>query len=138
MKVQDYGGGENTYAAQNANGIGPYKLVSREPDTRTVLAMEVTEIVYTPIQNAATRVAALLSGEVDFIQDVPVQDIARTAGSDGLDVRTALQSRVIFFGMNVGDDDLATDSVSGTNPLPTSACGRQSTSRSTGTPSRRS
>ena len=129
VKVQDYEGGEDTYSARNANGTGPYKLVSREPDTKTVLKvnedywgkgefpMEVTEIVYTPIQNAATRVAALLSGEVDFIQDVPVQDLSRVASSDQLDVRTAPQNRVIFFGMNVGDDDLTTDNVDGKNPF---------------------
>ncbi|MEM9551480.1 MAG: ABC transporter substrate-binding protein [Pseudomonadota bacterium] len=128
-KVQDYEGGEDTFAAKNANGTGPYKLVSREPDVKTVLSMNesywgkdefpmaVTEIIYTPIQNAATRVAALLSGEVDFIQDVPVQDLDRVASTDGLDVRTAPQNRVIFFGMNVGDADLANDSVDGTNPL---------------------
>jgi len=79
--------------------------------------LEVTEIVYTPIQNAATRVAALLSGEVDFIQDVPVQDLERVASTDGLDVRTAPQNRVIFFGMNMGDEDLANDDVEGTNPF---------------------
>jgi len=74
VKVQDYEGGEDTFAAKNANGTGPYKLVSREPDVKTVLAaydgywgkgefpLEVTEVIYTPIQNAATRVAALLSG----------------------------------------------------------------------------
>ncbi len=129
VKVQDYEGGEDTFAAKNANGTGPYKLVSREPDVKTVLTinenywgkdefpMEVTEIVYTPIQNAATRVAALLSGEVDFIQDVPVQDLGRVAESDGLDVRTAPQNRVIFFGMNMGDADLANDNVDGKNPL---------------------
>ena len=128
-KVQDYEGGENTFAAKNANGTGPYKLVSREPDVKTVLTanenywgkdefpLQVTEIVYTPIQNAATRVAALLSGEVDFIQDVPVQDLERVAGADGLDVRTAPQNRVIFFGMNIGDADLANDNVDGKNPL---------------------
>ena len=129
VKVQDYEGGEETFAARNANGTGPYRLVSREPDTKTVLTqfedywgkdmfpMEVTEIIYTPIQNAATRVAALLSGEVDFIQDVPVQDIGRVAGTDGLDVRTAPQNRVIFFGLNLGDADLATDNIEGKNPL---------------------
>ncbi|SDX01121.1 peptide/nickel transport system substrate-binding protein [Ruegeria halocynthiae] len=129
VKVQDYEGGEDTFAAKNANGTGPYKLVSREPDVKTVLAanetywgkdefpLQVTEIVYTPIQNAATRVAALLSGEVDFIQDVPVQDLERVAGTDGLDVRTAPQNRVIFFGMNMGDADLTSDSVDGKNPL---------------------
>jgi peptide/nickel transport system substrate-binding protein len=42
-------------------------------------APQVTEIIYTPIKEAATRVAALLSGEVDFVQDVPVQDIDRLA-----------------------------------------------------------
>ena len=129
VKVQDYEGGEDTFAAKNANGTGPYKLVSREPDVKTVLAanenywgkgefpLEVTEIIYTPIQNAATRVAALLSGEVDFIQDVPVQDIERVNTTDGLEVRTAPQNRVIFFGMNMGDEDLANDNVEGTNPF---------------------
>ena len=129
VKVQDYEGGEDTFAAKNANGTGPYKLVSREPDVKTVLSinetywgkdefpMEVTEIIYTPIQNAATRVAAMLSGEVDFIQDVPVQDLERVASTDGLDVRTAPQNRVIFFGMNSGDADLKNDNVEGKNPL---------------------
>ena len=129
VKVQDYEGGEETYAARNANGTGPYKLVSREPDSKTVLTinenywgkgefpMQVTEIIYTPIQNQATRVAALLSGEVDFIQDVPVQDLARVAGADGLKVITAPQNRVIFFGMNQGDADLKTDNIEGKNPL---------------------
>lgn len=127
--VQNIDEGETTFAAINANGTGPYKLVSREPDVKTVLALnedywgkdefplDVTEIVYTPIQNAATRVAALLSGEVDLIQDVPVQDLQRVAGTEGLVVRTAPQNRVIFFGLNSGADDLANDSVEGANPL---------------------
>ncbi len=129
VKVQDFEGGEDTFAARNANGTGPYKLVSREPDAKTVLAinetywgkdefpMAVTEIVYTPIQNAATRVAALLSGEVDFIQDVPVQDLGRVSSTDGLKVITAPQNRVIFFGMNQGDADLKADDVDGKNPF---------------------
>ncbi|MDB2578594.1 ABC transporter substrate-binding protein [Tateyamaria sp.] len=129
IKVQDYEGGEDTFAAKNANGTGPYKLVSREPDVKTVLAanenywgagefpLQVTAVEYTPIQNPATRVAALLSGEVDFIQDVPVQDLARVAGTNGLDVRTAPQNRVIFFGLNAGDADLANDNIEGANPL---------------------
>jgi len=128
-KVQDYEGGEETFAARNANGTGPYKLVSREPDAKTVMTMnenywgkgefpmQVTEIVYTPIQNQATRVAALLSGEVDFIQDVPVQDLSRVDAADGLQVKTAPQNRVIFFGMNQGDADLKSDNVEGKNPL---------------------
>ena len=127
--VQDFEGGETSFAATNANGTGPFTLVSREPDVRTVLErnpdywgtdefpMQVTRIEYTPIQNAATRVAALLSGEVDFIQDVPVQDIGRVGAQDGLVVKTAPQNRSIFFGMDMGSDDLDGDTVDGANPL---------------------
>ena len=91
-KVQDFESGEETYSVRNANGTGPYKLVSREPDAKTVLEiydgywgkgqfpLEVTKVVYAPFQNAATRLAALLSGEVDFLQDLPVQDLSRVAG----------------------------------------------------------
>ena len=127
--VQDIAGGETTFASTNTNGTGAFTLVSREPDVKTVLTanenywgkddfpLDVTEIVYTPIQNAATRVAALLSGEVDFIQDVPVQDLGRVGDTDGLLVKTAPQNRVIFFGMNMGDKDIANDNVEGKNPL---------------------
>lgn len=129
VNVQDFEGGEITYATTNANGTGPYKLVSREPDVKTVMTinedywgkdqfpMEVTEIVYTPIQNAATRVAAMLSGEVDFLQDMPVQDLDRVSNADGLTVKKAPQNRVIFFGMNMGADDIEADNVEGKNPL---------------------
>ncbi len=129
VAVQDIANGETTYAATNANGTGPFVLTSREPDVRTILdqnesywgmnefPMEITRIDYTPIQNAATRVAALLSGEVDFIQDVPVQDLSRVAAADGLVVKTAPQNRTIFFGMNMGADDIAADDVDGANPF---------------------
>ncbi|MCG7627264.1 ABC transporter substrate-binding protein [Epibacterium sp. MM17-32] len=129
VNVQDFEGGEITYATTNANGTGPYVLQSREPDVKTVMTLnenywgkdqfplEVTEIVYTPIQNPATRVAALLSGEVDFLQDMPVQDLDRVNGADGLMVRQAPQNRVIFFGMNMGADDIEADNVDGKNPL---------------------
>ncbi|PKQ12250.1 MAG: peptide ABC transporter substrate-binding protein [Alphaproteobacteria bacterium HGW-Alphaproteobacteria-1] len=129
VEVQNMDAGESTFAATNTNGTGAYKLVSREPDVKTVLTrnedywgkgqfpLDVSEIVYTPIQNAATRVAAILSGEVDFIQDVPVQDLQRVAATDGLVVKTAPQNRTIFFGLNLGPDDIANDNVEGKNPL---------------------
>jgi len=129
VAVQDYAAGEDTHAARNANGTGPFVLESRTADVETVLTrnpdywglgtfpMDATRVVFTPIQNPATRVAALLTGEVDFIQDVPVQDLDRVAAADGIGLATAAQNRVIFFGMNVGDDDLARDDVEGANPL---------------------
>lgn len=129
VNVQDFEGGELTFATSNANGTGPYVLQSREPDVRTVMTrnenywgidqfpMEVSEIIYTPIQNAATRVAALLSGEIDFLQDMPVQDLDRVSGTDGMVVKQAPQNRVIFFGMNQGSADIEADNVEGANPL---------------------
>lgn len=127
--VQDIAAGEDSYASRNANGTGAFSLTSREPEVRTVLTanpdywgigmfpLEVSEIIYTPIQNQATRVAALLSGEVDLIQDIPVQDLDRVASTDGLQVVTAAQNRTIFLGMQQGEDDLDTDSVEGANPF---------------------
>ncbi len=127
--VQDFEGGEITYATTNANGTGPYKLQSREPDVKTVMVrnddywgrdqfpMEVSEIIYTPIQNPATRIAAMLSGEINFLQDMPVQDLERVGNADGLVVKKAPQNRVIFFGMNQGAADLEADNIDGANPL---------------------
>jgi peptide/nickel transport system substrate-binding protein len=126
---QDFAAGEENYAVRNTNGTGAFQLVSREPDSRTVLEahqdywgrgefpLEVSELVFTPIQSASTRVAALLSGEVDLILDVPVQDLDRVRNTDGLDVRTAPQNRTIFFGLNVGDEELEHSDVSGANPF---------------------
>ena len=129
VDVQDFEGGEITFATTNVNGTGPYKLVSREPDVKTVMErnedywgrdqfpMAISEIIYTPIQNDATRVAAMLSGEVNFLQDMPVQDLQRVDAVDGLVVKQAPQNRVIFFGMNQGADDIEADNIDGKNPL---------------------
>ncbi len=129
VDVQDFEGGEITFATTNVNGTGPYKLVSREPDVKTVMhrnedywgrdqfPMAISEIIYTPIQNNATRVAAMLSGEVNFLQDMPVQDLERVNAADGLVVKQAPQNRVIFFGMNQGANDIEADNVDGKNPL---------------------
>src|SRR3546814_18046393 len=86
VAVQDYKNKEETYAIRNTNGTGAFKLQLREPDGRTILVRNedwwgaelnpgnIDEIVYTPISNSATRVAALLSGELDFVLDPPLQD----------------------------------------------------------------
>ena len=119
VEPQDIAAGGDNFAASNVNGTGAYRLESRTVDERTVLVanedywgvgefpLEVTEIVYTPIQSASTRIAALLSGEVDLIQDVPVQDIGRVDGQDGLKIATAPQNRTIFLGMNQETEEFA-------------------------------
>jgi peptide/nickel transport system substrate-binding protein len=125
---QNFDAGEEHFAARNANGTGPYMLRERTPDSRNVATLfedywgrdefplDITEIVYTPITSAATRVAALLSGEVDFVQDVPVQDIARLEQTDGIRVTRGPENRTIFLGMNVGDETLTHGQAEG-NPF---------------------
>lgn len=129
QKPQDFKNKEENFAVRNANGTGPFSLVSREPDVRTVLKrnegywgvgqvpLEITELVYLPIKADATRLAALLSGEVDFVQDVPVQDIERLRSSQNLRVNIGPENRTIFFGMDVASPDLKSDSVEGKNPF---------------------
>ncbi|MCG6113879.1 MAG: ABC transporter substrate-binding protein [Mesorhizobium sp.] len=126
VDVQDFGAGEDNYAVRNANGTGPYVLESRDPDVRSVLtafedhwadAPAVTEIIYLPIAEAATRVAALLSGEVDIVQDVPVQDIDRLANSDGIKVETGPENRVIYFGYRFGEEPLGSSNITDSNPF---------------------
>jgi peptide/nickel transport system substrate-binding protein len=117
------------FATRNANGTGPFQLVSREPDIRTVmrrfdgywgrdqLRTDITEIVYRPIRENATRVAALLSGEVDYVQDLPVQDIQRLQQTQGIRVVSGPENRVIFFGMDVASPQLRSSDVRGRNPF---------------------
>lgn len=125
---QDFKAKEETYAVRNANGTGPFSLVSRAPDELTVLERNaawwgndmfpgnIDKIEYRPISNAATRVAALLSGEVDFVLDPPLQDLKRIEAADGLGVKTVAQIRSIFFGMDQGVDKLRSSDVDG-NPF---------------------
>jgi peptide/nickel transport system substrate-binding protein len=129
VNSQDFAAKEETFAVRNTNGTGPYVMKSREPDVKTVLTanpdywgkgqvpLDVTEITYSVISSAPTRMAALLSGEVDFVQDVPVQDIARIAETNGYRVNSDAENRSIFLAMNVGDADIKFDDVTGKNPF---------------------
>jgi peptide/nickel transport system substrate-binding protein len=69
------------------------------------------------IKSDATRVAALLSGEVDLVQDVPPQDIDRLAKTPNLKVNLGPENRTIFFGLDVASPELKTSNVKGKNPF---------------------
>jgi len=128
-KPLDFKNKEESYAARHANGTGPYMLKLREPGVRTILVRNpawwgwkdaggnVDEIVYTPIKNAATRVAALLSGQVDFVLDPPFQDLNRIGRSAKLKVVQTPQIRTIFLGLDTGVKELRTSDVKGKNPF---------------------
>jgi len=117
---------ENT-ASFKANGTGPFRLKERQPSVRTVLVRNFSywdkvesnldDVVFTPIANDATRVAALLSGETDVMEPVPLQDIERIKGSGGYTVLTGPEFRTIFLGMDQKRDELQFSSVKGKNPF---------------------
>jgi len=119
-------GGENT-ATHTANGTGPFKLTRRQRDKETVLTaneqwwdepeFNITEATFSPISNNATRVAALLSGNVDMMYPVPSQDIARISQMDDLKVLQGPESRVVFLSFDSARDELLYSSVEGTNPF---------------------
>ncbi len=113
-------------ASFHANGTGPYKLRERQPSARTVITRSFTywgknegnvdEVVFTPIGNDATRVAALLSGEVDVMEPVPLQDVERIKAS-GIHVLQGPELRTIFLGMDQKRDELQFSNVKGKNPF---------------------
>jgi peptide/nickel transport system substrate-binding protein len=119
--------GTENYASSHANGTGPFMLKSREPGVRTVLVPNpnwwgkvehnVTEAIFTPIANAATRVAALISGEIDMMEPVPLQDIPRIEANPDLKVLHGMEARTIFLGMDQKRDELLFSSVKAKNPF---------------------
>ncbi len=123
---QNWDAGQETFSATNAMGTGPFKITLREPNTKTVFKKNgkwwgdvehnITEIQLLPIKNAATRVAALLSGEIDIVTDAPVQDLNRIAASAGHKVESTPQMRTIFLGMDQAADQLRTGNT-GDNPF---------------------
>ncbi len=118
---------EERYTARHENGTGPFMLATREPGVRTVLVRNpawwgtfdgnVSEIVYTPIASDATRVAALLSGGLDLVQDPPPQDLARLRAEPSLRVFDGPENRIIFIGMDQHRDALPGSDVGNRNPF---------------------
>ena len=117
---------ENT-ASFKANGTGPYRLKERQPGSKTVLVANprywgkidgnVDEVVFTPIGNDATRVAAMLSGEIDVMEPVPLQDAERLKASPNLKVMQGPELRTIFLGMDQKRDELLFSNIKGKNPF---------------------
>ncbi len=117
----------SSFANFNTNGTGPFRVTAREPDVRTVAVRHpgwwgkapgnLQEVVFQPIANDATRVAALLSGELDLILSLPIQDTDRIARTPGVRALTGPELRTIFLGLDQARDELLHASVKGRNPF---------------------
>ena len=118
---------EENFAHRNANGTGPFVLKEWQPDQKMVLTRNpnwwgksegnVTEVIYTPVKAVATRMAALLSGEVDLVLDPSPQDLPRVRSEGRLKVVDGIENRTIFFGMDQFRSELPGSNVKGKNPL---------------------
>jgi len=118
---------DENFAHRNAMGTGPFKLKEWQPDQKMVLVKNdawwgkqesnVTEVVYTPVKAVATRMAALLSGEVDFVLDPSPQDLPRVRATPTLKVIDGVENRTIFLGMDQFREELPGSNVKGKNPL---------------------
>jgi len=121
--------GKDNFAAFNANGTGPLMIKERQTDVKTVLVPfggwwnaankkhNLTEVIMTPISSDATRVAALLSGEVDMVYPIPVQDMKRINSNAGTSVLAGPELRTIFLGMDQDRAELLHSNVKGKNPF---------------------
>ncbi|BFM47852.1 ABC transporter substrate-binding protein [Marinomonas sp. THO17] len=100
-----------TFASRNVSGTGPFILEKRELGSRlefkrnpdywdTDSPGNVDKLIFTPINTDATRLAALLSGDVDFIFPVSPIDIKRTQNTKGIQLVTMPSTRILLLHMN--------------------------------------
>nr|WP_261968928.1 ABC transporter substrate-binding protein [Prosthecodimorpha staleyi] len=122
----DSGKGVENYATRNTNGTGPFKIESRRADAQTVFVVNkdwwdkpvhnIDRIEFTPITSSATRVAAMLSGEIDFTNLAPLQDLPRLTASPDVKVLQSNELRTVYMVFNMKDKLVESD-VTDKNPF---------------------
>ena len=125
--VQDYKAKEENFASRNVLGTGAFRVTGWQPEQRVTMVANpdwwdktggnVKEVIYTPIKSDPTRVAALLSGDVDLLTDIPTQDVQRLRAESKLKVMDGPEVRTIFFAPDLGSAELKYSSVKGKNPF---------------------
>jgi peptide/nickel transport system substrate-binding protein len=125
--IQDFKAKEENFASRNVMGTGPYKITGWTPDQKVTMVINkdwwdtnkgnVSELTYLPIKSEPTRAAALLSGDVDMVTDVPPQDLAKLKADPKVKTLEGNEVRTIFFAMDEGSDELRGSSVKGKNPF---------------------
>jgi peptide/nickel transport system substrate-binding protein len=116
-----------THASTNANGTGPFRLRSRIADSTAILEKNPTwwdkvehnldQVTFNPLANPATRVAALVSGEVDMIYGLPVSAVPQVQARPNLRVLKSPEMRTMYFGMDMSRPELIDGNLKGRNPF---------------------
>ena len=130
-RAQDFNGKQETYAVRNANGTGPFLLDRYEPDVRTVLKRNprwwgwsdakrngnLDEVTLVAIRADATRLAALVSGEIDLVLDPPVQDVERLKRESAIKLLQVTDLGQQYLVFDVARNELQDSDVKGKNPF---------------------
>ena len=104
----DYNSGKVTI------GTGPFKFGEYVPGDRIVLVRnddywgekpQWSKVTLKPSKSGPSRVAALLAGDVDFIEFVPTADLARIEKDENLAVSRSVSSRVIYLHLDHDRDN---------------------------------
>lgn len=107
-KTEDYNSGKATI------GTGAYKFVEYVPGDRIVLERnenywgdkaEWTKVTLKAIKSGPSRVAALLAGDVDLIEQTPTADIERLKNDPNLTLSQGISNRVIYLHLDHDRDD---------------------------------
>ena len=107
-------------------GTGPYKFVEWTRGNRLVLAANPDywggkpkweRVIYRPMSNDAARVAALLAGDVDMIENPPPADIKKLRGNPNVKISEVLSNRLIYLALDVGEPTAGIPDTDGKNPL---------------------
>jgi len=118
---------EENYATRNAMGTGPFMVTERRAGEKTILVPNptwwdkpvhnLTEVIFTPVPNAATRIAALKAGDIDMTYEVPPADTDNLKKDANLKVLEGPETRVVFLGWDQERDELVESNIKGRNPF---------------------
>ncbi|ART79867.1 ABC transporter substrate-binding protein [Oceanisphaera avium] len=101
----------SSFASTHTSGTGPFRLKSRQQGIKVEYERNqdywdkqspgnVQNLTLVPIKEDATRVAALLAGDVDFIKPVSPNDHNRVQSASGVKLITESGTRIITLQMN--------------------------------------
>ncbi|UYN97877.1 MAG: ABC transporter substrate-binding protein [Enhydrobacter sp.] len=118
---------EENFATRNAMGTGAFILKERKAGERTVLVPNpnwwdkpvhnLTEVIFTPVANPATRVAAIKAGDIDMMYEVPPADTETLKRDANVKVLEGPETRVVFLGFDTERNELLESNVKGKNPF---------------------
>ncbi|TXL76319.1 ABC transporter substrate-binding protein [Vineibacter terrae] len=118
---------EETFATRNAMGTGPFMLKERRAGEKTILVPNpswwdkpkhnLTEVIFTPVTNPATRVAALKAGDIDMMYEVPPQDTDNLKKDPNIKVIEGPETRIVYLGFDHERKELLESNIKGKNPF---------------------